>query len=83
MLIELFWDFYISRFVQRTVIAYYQVTLHLNMIMPDLQQYPGNLNLIKDVEDTVVFLTPKMFISVNFYIACYKQEMRKLLSRKS
>ena len=42
--------------------------------MPDLQRYPWNHNLIKNVEDNFVLLTQKMFISVNFSIVSYKQE---------
>ena len=53
------------------------------MAMPDLQLYHRNLNLIKNVEDTVVFLTRKVFISVSFAIALYKQEMRKSLSKRN
>ena len=34
--------------------------------MPDLQCYPWNLHLIKNVKYTVVFLTWKVFISDNF-----------------
>ena len=34
--------------------------------MPDLQRYPWNLHLIKNVKYTVVFLTWKVFISDNF-----------------
>ena len=37
-----------------------------------------SLNLIKNVEDTVVILT-RSVISVSFCIASYKQELRKLL----
>ena len=42
------------------------------MEMPDLQRYNLNLNLIKNVEDTVVFMSLK----VSFSIVSYKQEMR-------
>ena len=48
------------------------------MTMSDLQQYPWNHNLIKNVEDIVVFLTGKVFISVSFFIASYMQEIRHL-----
>jgi len=34
------------------------------------------------MEDTVVFLAGKMFISVNFSIVSYKQEMRKSLLQR-
>ena len=50
--------------------------------MPDLQRYPWNLYLIKNVKDTVVILFQKVFISVSFSIALCKQEMRKSLSPK-
>ena len=43
------------------------------MTMPDLQWYPRTIRLIKNVEDTLVFLTRKVFISVSFSIASYKQ----------
>ena len=39
--------------------------------------YPRNLNPIKNMEDTVVFLAGKMFISLNFSTVSYKQEMRR------
>ena len=42
--------------------------------MPDLQTYLWNLNPIKNMEDTVVFLTCKKFISVNFSIPSYEQD---------
>ena len=41
-----------------------------------LKAYPGNVNLIKNVEDTVVFLNRKLFIFLSFSIASYKNEMR-------
>ena len=47
----------------------------------DLLRYPWNLNLFKNMEDAVVFLTPKVFVSFN--IASYKQEMRKSLSQRN
>ena len=41
--------------------------------MPDLQRFPWNFNLIKNLEAIVVYLTRKLFIiSVNFFIACLK-----------
>ena len=36
-----------------------------------------NHNLIKNVEDIVVFLTGKVFITVRFSIASYKQELQR------
>ena len=45
--------------------------------MSDLQQYRWNLCLIKKVEDTVVFLTRKVILSVSFFIASYKQKKNK------
>ena len=43
------------------------------MAMPDLQRYPRNLDLIKNVEDNIVFLT-QVFYSFNFLITTQKQE---------
>ena len=43
------------------------------MAMPDL---PLNINLIKNVEEIVVFLTRKIFISASSSVASYKQGMR-------
>ena len=51
--------------------------------MPYSQWYPGNLNLIKTVEDTVVFMTQEVFMSVGFSLASYKQEMLKSLRRET
>ena len=51
----------------------YRVTVHAKMAMLDLQRYPWNLNLIKNVEDVFVFMTRKMFISVSFCIASDKK----------
>ena len=48
------------------------------MAMPDLQRYPD-----KNVEDIVVFLSRKVFISASSSIASHKQEMRKSLSHKN
>ena len=57
------------------------MSLYSKMTMPDLQRYPGNLNLINNMRDTVVFfLTRKVFISVTFSSASYEQEMRRILS---
>ena len=53
------------------------------MTMPDLQRYPCNPNLIKNVEDTVDFLTPQVFNSVNFSIESYEQERRKSTAKKN
>ena len=39
-------------------------------------RYPRNLNLIKNMEDTVVFLNRKVLISMSFSIALHKQDMR-------
>ena len=50
--------------------------LHTKVAMPDLQRYPYHPNLVQNVEDIVVFLTRKVFISVNFSIDFSKQEMR-------
>ena len=36
--------------------------------MLDLQRYPENVDLIKNVEDTVVFLARKVFIFLTFSI---------------
>ena len=43
--------------------------------MPDLQRY--RLNLIKNVEDVVVFLSRKVFISLSFSVASLSQRTRK------
>ena len=49
--------------------------------MSNLQRYHWNLNLLKNVEDNAVFLTQKVFISVNFWIVSYQQEMLKSFCR--
>ena len=49
------------------------------MALTDLQQYPWNLNLVKNVEDTIGFLL-KVFISVSVFIAFLKQKVQ--LSQK-
>ena len=59
------------------------MTLHARSAIPELQQYPWNLNLIKNVEDTIVFLTRKVFTSESFSIAFYKQEMRGHFRRET
>ena len=38
---------------KETIKAWFQVTLLAKMSMPDLQRYPWNLNLIKNVEETL------------------------------
>ena len=53
------------------------------MTMPGLQQYPENLKLIKNVEDQIVFLFPKVFNPDNFSSLSYKQEIRKSLLQRS
>ena len=47
------------------------MVLHEKMAiyMPDLQWYPWNLNLIKNVEDTVVFLCLILIVSPLFLIS--------------
>ena len=57
--------------------AKFKVTLHGKMAMPDLQRYPWNFIRIKNVEDTVIFLTRKVFISVSFSNVSYKQFAEK------
>jgi len=37
----------------------------------------------KKIEDTVVFLTRKVIISLSFSIASYNQKMRKSLSQRN
>ena len=49
----------------------------------NLQRYPWNINLIKNVEDTVVFLTKKVLLCVSFSISSYKQEMCKSFSQRN
>ena len=59
--------------------AEYKVTLnYLNarMAMLDLQLYHPNLDLIKNMENSVVNLIQKPFCSDNFTIVTYKQEIR-------
>ena len=41
------------------------MTLHAKMTMPDLQLYPGNFNLIKNMEEIFVFLTQCLFLWVS------------------
>ena len=41
--------------------------------MSDLQRYTYKFNLIKEVEDNVVFLTRTVLISMNFSIVPYEQ----------
>ena len=42
------------------------MTLHAKMVMHNLQHYPWNLNLIKNVENIVVFLTKKcLFLRIS------------------
>ena len=53
------------------------------MTMPDFQWYPWNLNLIKNLEDNIVFFTQKVFNSENFSISSYKQEMRKSVLQRN
>ena len=60
-----------------------KVTLHAISAIPELQQYPWNLNLIKNVEDTIVFLIRKVFIYESFSMAFYKQEMRGHFRRET
>ena len=68
------------------------MTLHAKMeiAMPDLQQYPRNLKLIKNVEDTVVVLALKVFHSVNFFLTRNAQgtaneikQLKKYIIRQS
>jgi len=49
------------------------MAIHAKVSMPDSQQYPWNLNLIKNVEDIAVFLTRKMLNFDHFSIASDKQ----------
>ena len=51
------------------------------MAMPDSRRYFWDFDLIKNVEDTVIFLRQKVFMSESFYIASYKQEMLESLSQ--
>ena len=46
--------------------------------MPDLQQYPWNLNLLKNEKDIVVFLTRNVFI---FWVSPLLLKIKKCASR--
>ena len=50
--------------------------------MSNFQWYPLNLNLIKNIEDTVVFPTRNVFISASFSIASLTQEMQVTYAEK-
>ena len=63
-------------------VSVFQVTLHAKMAMPDLQRYPLNLNLIKNVEETVIFLTRKMFVSVSFSLLLKNKECASHFGRQ-
>ena len=55
------------------------VTLHAKITISDLQQYNGNLNLIKRVDCGInyrFFSTRKACISMSFIIASFKKGMR-------
>ena len=52
------------------------------MTMLDLQRYPQNLNLMKNVDDNFVFLTFKVFISLILFNN-FKHEMRKSILQSS
>ena len=49
----------------------------LSKMVTDLQRCPWNLNLMTFLEETVVFLSWKVFNSGSFFIASCKQEMHK------
>ena len=64
----------------RGMLAYLQVTLHAKMTTPDLQWYPRSPN----VEDIPwFFMAWKTVFTASFYIAPYKQKMRKSLSQRN
>ena len=46
------------------------MTPQANKAMPDPKQCPGNLCLINNVEDVVVFLGLKVLNSENFFFSC-------------
>ena len=53
----------LADFSLKGLCAEFQMSLQAKMAMPDSQQYLKNLNLIRNVEDTVVLLTLKVFNS--------------------
>ena len=57
--------------------------LHAEMTMPDLQQYPWNLNLTINVKDSVVFLTQKYLILWVSPLASSQGEMHKSVFRET
>ena len=59
------------------------MTFYSKLTMPDSQRYPWNLNLIKNVEDTVFFRTQKVFIFVSFFIASFKKKCARYFRRKT
>jgi len=59
------------------------MTLHVKMAMPVLQWLIKNCYLIKNVKDTVIFLTRKVYNSKNFFIASYQQELRHSLPQRN
>ena len=59
-----------------------QVTYQLKMIMSDLQQYPLNIYLIKNVVAIVVFLQPGKCLLLTISFIFSKAEIRKLICRE-
>ena len=53
----------------------FKYTSVVRAMLPDLQRY--RLNLIKNVEIVVVFLSRKVFISLSFSVASLSQRTRK------
>ena len=58
------------------------MTLHAKMTMPNFYRNCWNLNLIKNVEETVVFLTWKVFISLRFSIASFNKKCAIYFAKK-
>ena len=71
--------------IKENVSVILKVTLvHAKIKIPDLQrQNHLNLNLMKNVEDYVVFLNWKVLVCLNFSEVSYKEEMRKSIFQRN
>ena len=60
------------------------IYIYILHAMPNLQRYPWNLNLTKNLEDSVRFFCARnVFISASFSIGSCKQALRKLHSQRN
>ena len=76
-------SFWFNFFSLKNLRVFDEISIHLKRDMTDLQWYPWNLYLIHNVENIVVFLDLKVFISDNSYMFSCGRNARNFFCRET